>query len=100
MPLTTIAAPAIRALPHASAQTPAITQPIAPLAMATNATSDPFAPGERRQRGDRRRRKRGDPRPHGVELPHVAEVAERGEPHAAIAEHRDRPRADRTVPTR
>src|SRR5262245_22763897 len=41
VPLTSIAAPATCALPHASAQNPAIAQPTAPIPMATNATSEP-----------------------------------------------------------
>jgi hypothetical protein len=40
-PLTSMAAPATRALPHVSAQNPAIAHPAAPVPMATNATSEP-----------------------------------------------------------
>ena len=43
--LTTMAAPATRGLPHASAHSPATTHPIAPLAIMTNATSDPTLDG-------------------------------------------------------
>src|SRR4051794_13068159 len=41
--LATIAAPATRALPHSSAHCPATTHPTAPLAIVTNARSDPIA---------------------------------------------------------
>ena len=37
-----------------------------------------------------RREERADPRPHGVQLPHVAEIAEAGQASAAIAEDRAR----------
>ncbi len=42
--LASIAAPATRALPQRSAQSPATTQPIDPLAIATKATADPAVP--------------------------------------------------------
>ena len=92
--------PAIRALPQRSAQSPATTQPTAPLAIATNATSDPSAavrcPGCRQRGGGKRR----DPRPHRVELPHVPEVAERREPRAAVAHDGAERVRDRTAPMR
>ena len=61
---------------------------------AADVTADRSDPdrGERRVRGARagavrRPKEDEEPRPHGIELPHVAEVAERRQPHAAVREH-------------
>ena len=82
--------PAIAAIvsvvrPSRSARAPATTQPTPPIA--TTGTTPRWPPPGPRPRG---RERRGDeqrqPRPHRVELPHVAEVAEVREPDRRLAE--------------
>ena len=73
----------VSARPSRSPSTPPTTQPSAPTPITANvASAAPVASREERVAGEDE-----EPRPHRVQLPHVAEVAERREPHAAVGEH-------------
>ena len=62
------------------------------MAMTRNVAALALSPsvGASAARLQARREERADPRPHGVQLPHVAEIAEAGQASAAIAEDRAR----------
>ena len=68
--------------PRRSAKRPATRIPTAPLPMTMN---DPTSASRRSPRAMLARSITGDPRPHRVQLPHVAEVAEVRQPHGAVA---------------
>ena len=78
---------ATRARPSRSASQPASTQPAVPLPMARNAASEPAAAASATPAAAKLAvGEHGNPRPHRVELPHVAEIAERRQPRAARRE--------------
>ena len=89
-PLTTIAHDAMRALPMRSANAPAAAEPMAPLPIVDERhrrSQHGRRSALRRRRAEAGRRERRDPGPHGVQLPHVTQVAERRQPRLPFGEY-------------
>ena len=90
VPETAIAAIVSVVRPRRSARRPARTQPMPPEATTANAAALASAGSPRPGRGEARGKEQRHPRPHRVELPHVAEVAKVRESDRRLSQRRPR----------